>query len=59
MGRDARRRQLGDWVISVDKLSVALVALFGVGFLGERLAPMNWLGILMIAVGAWFVALKT
>ena len=35
------------------------MALFGVGFLGERLAPMNWLGILMIAVGAWFVALKT
>ena len=44
---------------SLDKLSIALVALFGVGFLGERLAPMNWLGILMIAVGAWFVALKT
>jgi uncharacterized membrane protein len=36
-----------------------LVALFGVGFLGERLAPVNWLGILMIAAGAWLVTLRS
>jgi transporter family protein len=45
-------------VAPLDKLSVVLVALFGTLFLGERLAPVNWLGILMIAAGAWFVALK-
>jgi bacterial/archaeal transporter family protein len=45
-------------VAPLDKLSVVLVALFGVGFLGERLAPVNWLGIVMIAAGAWFVTLK-
>ena len=46
-------------VAPLDKLSVVLVALFGVGFLGEKLAPVNWLGILMIAAGAWFVTLKS
>jgi transporter family protein len=45
-------------VAPIDKLSVVLVALFGVGFLGEKLAAVNWLGILMIAVGAWLVTLK-
>jgi transporter family protein len=45
-------------VAPLDKLSVVLVALFGVGFLGERLATINWLGILMIAVGAWLVTLR-
>jgi transporter family protein len=46
-------------VAPLDKLSVVLVALFGVGFLGERLAPLNWLGVVMIAAGAWLVAVKT
>jgi len=45
-------------VAPLDKLSVALVALFGVGFLGERLGPLNWLGVAMIAAGAWFVTIK-
>jgi len=45
-------------VAPLDKLSVVLVALFGVGFLGERLAPLNWLGILMMAAGAWLVAVR-
>jgi bacterial/archaeal transporter family protein len=43
-------------VAPLDKLSVVLVALFGVSFLGEKLAAVNWLGIVMIAVGAWLVA---
>ena len=46
-------------VAPLDKLSVVLVALFGVGFLGEKFAPVNWLGIVMIAAGAWFVTLKS
>ena len=45
-------------VAPLDKLSVVLVALFGVSFLGEKLAPLNWLGIGMIAAGAWFVTLR-
>lgn len=45
-------------VAPLDKLSVVLVALFGVSFLGERLAPVNWVGIGMIAAGAWFVTLR-
>ena len=36
----------------IDKLSVVLVAIFGVIFLGERLSAPNWLGIALIAVGA-------
>jgi len=55
-----RALQAGDAarVAPLDKLSVVLVALFGVGFLGEKLAPVNWLGIAMIALGAWFVTLR-
>jgi bacterial/archaeal transporter family protein len=45
-------------VAPLDKLSVVLVALFGVGFLGERLAPLNWLGIALVAAGAWLVTVK-
>jgi transporter family protein len=40
-------------------LSVVLVAIFGVGVLGERLAPLNWLGVVLVALGAWCVTLKT
>jgi bacterial/archaeal transporter family protein len=55
-----RALQLGDAarVAPIDKLSVVLVAFFGVGFLGERLGPVNWLGILMIAAGAWLLTLR-
>ena len=55
-----RALKLGDAarVAPIDKLSVVLVALFGVMFLGERLAPLNWLGIALIAFGAILVAYK-
>jgi transporter family protein len=55
-----RALHLGDAsrVAPLDKLSVVLVALFGVGFLGEKLSVVNWLGIAMIAAGAWFVTLR-
>lgn len=46
-------------VAPLDKLSVVLVALFGVAFLGEKLALINWLGIALIGIGAWFVTLKS
>jgi len=45
-------------VAPIDKLSVVLVAIFGVVFLGERLSPPNWLGIALIAVGAVLVAYR-
>jgi transporter family protein len=44
-------------VAPIDKLSVVLVALFGVAFLGERLSGRNWLGVALIAGGAVLVAL--
>lgn len=55
-----RALSLGDAarVAPIDKLSVVLVAVFGVTFLGEKLAPMNWLGIALIAAGAVLVAVR-
>jgi bacterial/archaeal transporter family protein len=44
-------------VAPMDKLSVVLVALFGVIFLGERLTALNWLGVVLVAAGAILVAL--
>lgn len=45
-------------VAPVDKLSVVLVAVFGVLFLGERLSTVNWAGVAMIAAGAIMVSLR-
>ncbi len=45
-------------VAPIDKLSVVLVAIFGVIFLGERLTAPNWLGIALIAAGAVLVAYR-
>jgi transporter family protein len=45
-------------VASLDKMSVLLVAVFGVAFLGERLSSRNWLGVALIAAGATLVASK-
>ena len=45
-------------VAPIDKLSVVLVAVFGVLFLGERLSAPNWLGIALIAGGAVLVAYR-
>lgn len=45
-------------VAPIDKLSVVLVALFGVVFLGERPSLNGWLGIAMIAAGAVLIAVK-
>jgi transporter family protein len=55
-----RALKLGDAarVAPLDKLSVVLVALFGVLFLGEKLATPNWIGIALISAGAVLVAYK-
>jgi transporter family protein len=45
-------------VAPIDKLSVVLVAIFGVLFLGERLTGANWLGVVLIAIGAVFVSFR-
>jgi bacterial/archaeal transporter family protein len=45
-------------VAPIDKLSVVLVAVFGVLFLGEKLTAPNWLGVALIAVGAILVAYR-
>jgi transporter family protein len=45
-------------VAPIDKLSVVLVAIFGVVFLGERLSAPNWLGVALIAAGAVLVAYR-
>jgi len=45
-------------VAPIDKLSVVLVALFGVVFLGERPSIQGWIGIALIASGAVLIALK-
>jgi len=43
-------------VAPIDKMSVVLVALFAVLFLGERPLVHNWIGIFLIALGAVLVA---
>ena len=55
-----RALKIGDAskVAPVDKLSLLLVALFAVLFLGERPVAREWLGILLIGVGVIILALK-
>lgn len=52
--------KLGDAarVAPVDKLSVILVALFGVTFLGERLSATNWLGVALVGGGVLLLTLR-
>ena len=45
-------------VAPIDKLSVVLVALFGVAFLGERPSFYGWIGIALISAGAVLIAAK-
>ncbi|NUS66717.1 MAG: EamA family transporter [Ensifer adhaerens] len=53
-----RALKLGDAarVAPIDKLSIVMVAIFGVLFLGEKLNLMNWLGVAFIAAGALLLA---
>lgn len=45
-------------VAPVDKLSLVLVALFAVLFLGERPVAREWIGILLVGAGIILLALK-
>ena len=45
-------------VAPVDKLSIVLVALMGVAFLGESLSPRNWLGVALVVGGAILIGMK-
>lgn len=45
-------------VAPIDKLSVVLVAVFAVLFLGERPSAKDWVGIVLIGAGAVVLALK-
>ena len=45
-------------VAPIDKLSLLLVAVLGVLFLGEKLSVRNWMGVLLMAVGAFLVAFR-
>jgi len=45
-------------VAPIDKLSVVLMAIFGVMFLGEKLSAPNWIGVALITAGAVMVAYR-
>lgn len=45
-------------VAPVDKLSVVLVAVFAVAFLGERPSLREWTGIVLVGAGALLLSLK-
>ena len=55
-----RALQIGEAskVAPVDKLSLVLVAVFAVVFLGERPALREWFGIAMVACGVLVLAIK-
>ena len=55
-----RALKMGDAskVAPVDKLSVLLVAIFAVLFLGERPAPREWAGIALVGAGVFVLALR-
>ena len=52
-----RALQIGNasLVAPIDKLSVVIVAVFAVAFLGEKLSLVNWAGVAAIAGGAILV----
>jgi transporter family protein len=45
-------------VAPIDKLSVVLVAIIAATFLGEKMSPINWLGVVLIGTGAVLTALQ-
>ncbi len=60
VGVEGRALKLGPatLVAPIDKLSVVMVALFGVALLGERPSPTGWLGIVLVGAGAILIAVK-
>jgi transporter family protein len=55
-----RALKIGDAarVAPIDKLSILLVAVFGVLMLGERLSATNWLGVCLCTAGIMLVAMR-
>jgi bacterial/archaeal transporter family protein len=55
-----RALQIGDvsQVSSVDKLSLGLVAIFALVFLGEKLSVMEWVGVALVSIGVLVLAIK-
>ncbi len=55
-----RALKIGDAarVAPIDKLSIVMVAMFGVAFLGEKLSGLNWLGVLLIAGGVILLSMR-
>jgi len=55
-----RALQMGEAskVAPIDKLSVVLVAVFAVAFLGERPSIRDWTGIIMVASGVLVLAFR-
>ena len=55
-----RALKLGDAarVAPLDKLSVVLVAVLGVMFLGERLSTANWAGVVLVMAGTMLIAIR-
>jgi transporter family protein len=55
-----RALQLGDVskVAPVDKLSLVLIAMFALMFLGERPSARDWTGILLVGTGVLIIAAK-
>lgn len=55
-----RALKIGDaaLVAPVDKLSVVLVAIFGVTLLGERLSGLQWVGVALVGGGAVLLAVS-
>jgi len=45
-------------VAPVDRLSLVLVALFAVAFLGERPSAQDWLGIGLVTAGVFALTFK-
>ncbi|MEP7241385.1 MAG: EamA family transporter [Devosia sp.] len=45
-------------VAPIDKLSVVLVAIIAAVFLGEKMSPINWIGVVLIGTGAVLTAVQ-
>ncbi len=45
-------------VAPIDKLSVVLVAIIAATFLGEKMSPINWVGVALIGTGAVLAAIQ-
>lgn len=55
-----RALQIGEAsrVAPIDKLSIVLVAIIGVVFLGEKLSAFNWLGVALVVAGGILIAVR-